>query len=214
MSNPSGLVALEGKWSKSSNVSVKSLFDVLVDINFGNPHAYYFEHFANGGALSAIVENNIRGAKYLYIGAHGDENGICGSSDFISRTTLRNIFTRLSSSIRGIFLGSCLFGSENNADFLFDALPSSVKWIAGYNMSVDWIESSVLDLLFWNTLFAWDRPTKTFVFSAKETVESTCEEIQEYAPGLVGMWEFQVFMRSAGRGTGLRRLLQHNYYKS
>ncbi len=88
MTNKSGLVVLEGKWYNTSNVSVKSLFDVLVDIKFDSPHEYYFEQFANANALKAILKENVgtySGAKYLYIGAHGDEREFHGSSGTIKR---------------------------------------------------------------------------------------------------------------------------------
>jgi hypothetical protein len=93
MANKSGLVVLEGKWSNSSNVSIKSLFDVLIDINFQNPHCYYFEHFANADSLKAILTNvgSYSGAKYLYIGSHGSEVAFHGSAGEITRTVFRNM---------------------------------------------------------------------------------------------------------------------------
>lgn len=218
MANPSGLVVLEGRWEKSRNTSIKSLFDVLVDINFGNPHAYYFETFANDKSLEAILQNIGRYSqtKYIYIGAHGNENQFYGSSGAVSRTRFRTILSKaIGPSVKGIFFGSCLFGSQRNASFFLDpakGIPPSVKWIAGYRDSVDWIESSVLDMLFWNSLFYYDTP-KRVQLSPKDVVEATCETIQGYAEGLIGRWHLQVYSRTPGPSNGLRTLLQHNYFE-
>jgi hypothetical protein len=213
MTIKSGLVVLEGKWSRSSNLSVKSLFDVLVDINFLSTHDYYFEQFANRSALEAILGTVGKhfGGNYLYIGSHGDETGFSGSSGHISRTAFRNILKgKLGPSYRGIFLGSCLFGSIENAKFLFGALPSNIKWICGYNESVDWVESSVLDMLFWNQLFNWNQTRDKF--SDEEIITSVCEIMHSHAPGLIGKLSFQVFLRPSGRGKNPKKLIPEDYF--
>jgi hypothetical protein len=203
----SGLVVLEGRWQKAKNLSVKSLFDVLIDMNFDNPHEYYYEKFANYSSLKAILSDMGRysGGKYLYIGGHGDENVLWGSIDFISRTQFRNALKgELGGGYQGIFLGSCLFGSSRNANYLFDILPNNIKWIAGYSKSIDWVDSSVLDLLFWNTFFSYDSAKCT----NREIIELTCEEIFETSVGLIEKLGFHVFARRQGRTPGVINLLE------
>ena len=48
---------------------------------------------------------------------------------------------------RGLYFGSCLFGSLDNAEFVLTEC-SGVEWIAGYTTAVDWINSTVVDLFF------------------------------------------------------------------
>jgi hypothetical protein len=208
----SGLVVLEGRWFRQYNTSVKSLFDVLADINFDSPHAYYYETFANAESLDAIIKNVCgprKRKKYLYVGAHGNENYIHGSAKEISRVQFRNSLGATGNSICGIFIGSCLFGSTRNAEFLFNPnnpMPNHIKWVAGYERSVDWIESTVLDLLFWNTLFSYD-PNKC---TELEMIEYTCQEMSEQAHGLIKKLKFQVFCRTRGASDELRKLFNYN----
>jgi hypothetical protein len=206
----SGLVVLEGKWSKHYNTSIKSLFDVLIDINFESPHEYYFDTFANSVAFRDILKHvcgpHSQNRRYLYIGAHGDQRNIQGSVKPITRARFRNSLHGLGGQMRGVFLGSCLFGTLSNAKFLFhpSGVPANVMWIAGYGKSVDWIESAVLDMLFWNTLFDVDTGNRT----PREVIEETCRRVSEGAPGLVRRWDFQVFARPLGHATQLRRLIE------
>jgi hypothetical protein len=207
----SGLVVLEGKWSKTDNISVKSLFDVMIDMNFDSPHGYYFNSFANAGSLKDIL-NDICGQhsrkKYLYVGAHGDESNIFGSVKPITRTVFRNSLRELGGQIRGVFLGSCLFGHTYNAEFLFDdGVPSTVTWIAGYGEAVDWVESAVLDLLFWHTLFRLEKRKKKA--TKIDLIEQVCKQISKDAPGLAAKWKFQVFVRRQGPGTEPRGLINY-----
>jgi len=155
----SQLAVLEGKWSEQTNISVKGLFDILSDINFKTPHSYIYEMFCDAAALNNIVSrmgdnNDIR---YLYIGAHGNQTSISGSGGNISRVQLRNTLIKLNAgTMEGLFLGSCLFGDKKNSRFLLNPPNNNnppIKWVAGYTKNIDWIDSSVLDMLFWNKFF-------------------------------------------------------------
>lgn len=200
----SGLVVLEGRWQDNRNISVRSLFDLLMDMEFGSIHEYHFEHFATGESLRAIINcfcgPNSR-KRYVYIGSHGDENGFSGSVERVSRTYLNNTLRDyLGGQIRGIFFGSCLFGNERNAEFFFDSdngIPQNVRWIAGYGRSVDWIESSVLDILFWKRLFETKRRSESM--NEADLISDVCEYLNLVAGGLVTSLEFQVFKRRHGR---------------
>jgi hypothetical protein len=208
----SGLVVLEGEWWPNSNVSVKSLFDVLVDINFDSPHSYYFSSFANHEALRDILAaecGHHTKEKYLYIATHGDASQIAGSVKVMSRTLFRNTLQKLGTHMKGVYLGACLFGHNYNAEFLFgeQGVPPTVTWIAGYGMEIDWIDSSVLDVLFWNTLFRLERSHHDA--SPVELIKHVCEQIWKDAPGLIERLQFQVFVRHRGPGTEPKPLLDY-----
>jgi hypothetical protein len=204
----SKLAVIEGKWSDRTNISVKGLFDILSDINFKTPHAYVYEMFCNSASLKNIVSRMGRNPsiRYLYIGAHGSDNAIGCSGGKVTRRQLKHALSALNAgAVEGLFLGSCLFGHEENGDFLLNPPNSQnppIKWVAGYNKSIDWIDSSVLDLLFWNKFFESDATTPV------ERIEATGKAIKKLAPGLIKELGFSVYKRARGPGGGIRSLLE------
>lgn len=200
----SGLVVLEGRWQNNRNTSVRSLFDLLMDMEFGSSHEYYFENFATSETLRSII-SHVCGQhsrkKYIYIGAHGDEGQIYGSVDRITRASLNNTLRDfLGGQIRGVFFGSCLFCNEDNAEFFFHnthGVPNNVKWIAGYGRSVDWMESSALDILFWLNLFR--EKNRNPQSSEINIIDDVCNNLNGMMGGLMRELEFQVFRRWPGR---------------
>ena len=141
------MIVAEGHWYNYSNNSVKKLFELLSDLLKGNNNAYKYLNFADptsfSSSLSALTNNNYY--KYLYVGSHGNTDGVYGSDEAkpISRTILKNSL----SNYTGLYLGTCLFGYEENCKWLVEN--SNLTWCAGYKNSVDWIDSSALDMAFW-----------------------------------------------------------------
>ncbi len=203
----SKLAVIEGKWDNKMNISVKGLFDILSDINFDTPHAYIYEMFCDANALTNIINRMAtdKDIKYLYIGAHGNQSSIRGSGGDVSRTKLRNILANLNiGTMEGLFLGSCLFGHEDNGDFLLNPRGirnPPIKWIAGYTKSINWIDSSALDILFWNKFFSFPGP-------AIHRIESTALATQRLAPGLVVELGFCVYTKKKGPNGGIKNLLE------
>jgi hypothetical protein len=206
----SQLAVVEGKWDKRTNVSVRSLFDVLTDINFGTPHAYIYEMFCDGHSLSNIIARMgaDKQVRYLYIGAHGSNGSIFGSGGSVSKTKLKNSLVKLlhnGHAIEGIFLGTCFFSTEDNVEFLLippnDPNPP-VKWVAGYTTCIDWIDSSVLDMLFWNKLFGSSG-------TPIERIEETAREVKRLASGLVSDLGFCIYTKKKGPGGGIKNLMDN-----
>ncbi len=199
----SGLVVLEGRWENNRNISVKALFDLLMEMQFGNIHEYHFENFATGESLRAIIRH-ICGPytqkRYIYIGAHGQNHHIYGSVESITRTHLNNTLRDyLGGQIRGIFFGSCLFCNENNISFFFEerhGVPNNVRWISGYGVSVDWMQSTALDIIFWQSLFRIKEnyPDENEAY----IIESVCKYLNDTMRGLMRELQFQVFRRRPG----------------
>lgn len=81
----------------------------------------------------------------MYIGSHGYYYVIYGTSTAnpLTYTIIKNRV----GDLRGLYLGTCLFGRpETLMKFLKD---TDLMWCAGYKNSVDWVDSSALDLAFW-----------------------------------------------------------------
>ncbi|MCW8307487.1 hypothetical protein AruPA_10600 [Acidiphilium sp. PA] len=200
----SDLVVLEGKWWPKKNITVKPVFDVLVDLIFGNQHDYYYEMFSTYNALSSILNNNVnsgRGGRYLYIASHGNGESLQGSAEEIKISDFKKITRSLASSYRGIYFGSCLFGNERNAKMILES-NHNIRWVAGFGETVDWIQSTALDFVFWNILLSLvynDEELKRNderATTSLDKINKTCSKMNEYTPGLVRELKFQVYIRN------------------
>lgn len=138
---------------------------------------------------------------------HGNENGLhLLNEERLSRAELRNVLKRIKaeqgSSLTGIYLGSCLFGTEKLAEFILTE-EVGINWIAGYCEEVSWIKSSALDLLFFNELVLKDDSSETV------RINRAAGELLETAPGLIANLGFGIFTRK--RGGGVKNLLAAAY---
>jgi hypothetical protein len=151
-----GLAVIESRWWRSRNDSVRPLFETLAGIVEGNPHSVRYDMFVEEDSLSQIISDVARDPDLhsIYIGAHGDETSICGLGDAtISRTRLRNMLrgANAAGAIAGLYFGSCLIATPRNVSFWLTETPTTgLKWIAGYTKSVDWVDSSAVDMIFWS----------------------------------------------------------------
>lgn len=147
------LAVVESRWWTTGNQSVKAAFDLLAGIVSNNPYGYHYEMFSNRESLQEILPRVAKDSRihYIYIAAHGDERSIFGADDQrISRTILTNILMDIhAQELHGLYFGSCLFGEQT--DDLIQR--SGTTWIAGYVQEIGWMESTALDLYFWNAYF-------------------------------------------------------------
>lgn len=204
------IAVIESNWYKDSNVSVHSLFDVISDITCGSPHAYHYERANCEAAMKEAIPRiaKDRRIKYLYIATHGEEDALqLYNGDNFTRTELKNQLIKIKNSsgstLRGLYLGSCLVGSSNLADFLFadDIAP---RWIAGYDKKISWVQSSALDMLFFNELI--DADSSSGAETPRMKIESIAKFIGKAAPGLVKDLGFGIYVRKKGNG-GAKDLL-------
>src|SRR5208337_1613692 len=151
-----GLAVIECRWWAEGNDSVRPIFETLAGIVEGNPHSVRYDMFVEETSLSQII-SDIAGRPELhpiYIAAHGDSGSIGGLGQAtVSRTVLRNMFRRVNAagSIKGVYFGSCLIGTGENAAFWLSQAPTTgLLWIAGYTESVPWVDSSAVDMIFWS----------------------------------------------------------------
>ena len=208
------LAVVEGRWLQDQNLSVSTVFNTLSDLLYETPHGYFHHHFSNAASLEHVVKHVADSrARFLYLGAHGNENGIYGSlgddHGQVSRTVLRNALWRCwdegVGSFDGLFFGACSFVTERNAKFLLcgDKAPKSLKWVAGYSEDANWVDSTLLDVLFFKRVL--ERTERTPV----KRVEYAAERIGLYAEGLCSYLGFQVYVRSRGRRSGVRPLIKY-----
>ena len=149
------LAVLESRWWKTSNDSVRGLFDMLAGMHKDNPFAYHYEMFNNADSLKELIPRiaKVKDVHNIYIGAHGAEDGsalLCPGGR-VSRTVLANILQPISARrLYGLFLGCCGVGLQTEWLMLRE---TRLTWVAGYTESVDWVHSSAMDLFFWHAYY-------------------------------------------------------------
>jgi hypothetical protein len=208
-SDHTNIAVVESTWFQHKNTSVRGLFELIADIDCDNPHKYHYEMANSEAALKEAIPRigSYRQCKYLYLAMHGDEAGLqLANNERLSRAELRNLLKKIKaqhgSTLSGIYLGSCLFGTQKLAEFIF-AEEVGINWIAGYFEEVSWIKSSALDLLFFNELIS-EQDTSEIA-----RINRTTGDLLDTAPGLVEKLGFGVFTRK--RGGGIKNLLAPAY---
>jgi hypothetical protein len=207
-----GLAVIESGWWRKSNVSVRALFELVANIACENPNAYHYEMTNSEAAIKEAIPRiaSYRECKYLCIATHGNEEGLCLLNvERLSRSELRNMLSRIhqtnGSKLRGLYLGSCLFSTDRLADFLFDK-DIGIHWVAGYTNEVDWIDSSAMDLLFFNELLNGQNETEI------QRIQRVADRLLEISRGLVRELGFGIYTRKRATG-GAKNLLESVYQR-
>ena len=197
------LSLLEGKWFPKKHVSVRDLFGPLFTVWTPSAEAsYHYEQFTNKEAFIAAIRYAFqsRRASTIYVGAHGDKNAIHGFHDEgIQRTVIRNALKGVTGTTkRGIYFGACSFVHRSTAEFVLPKCPR-VSWIAGYHETVDWVDSSALDLCFFRH-FLFPTPGKGTPLpnTAQRRLEYAVRRIRADMEPLTKRLGFHVFLRREG----------------
>lgn len=202
-----GIAVVESTWWKKKNTSVRGLFDVIADVVVKTPHGYHYEMANNVEGLKKSIETLAvsKHIRYLYLAMHGNDKGVVPhNGETLSVIVLRNLLAKANArrnSLRGLYLGCCSCGNFDTAQKLFEKDISPI-WVAGYNKPVDWIESSILDMLFLTALIAPQK--KRLRETELQRIERVAGQIKVAAPGLVEALGFGVFVRD--REFGVRNL--------
>ena len=202
-----GLAVAESRWWKSGNDSVRPLFETLAGIVEDNPHSVRYDMFSEECSLASIVEDVCDDGEYhsLYVGAHGDDNSIAGLGEAeISRVKLRNMLRNHNSGgeIKGVYFGSCLIGTERNAAFwLTDTPTTGLQWVGGYKTSVDWIDSSAIDMIFWSKYLherKRNRSRRKGKRSELQMVKHAALEMKTLMPSIFNQMGFNIYHLDSG----------------
>ena len=221
------IAVLESRWHSPTNAiqrntSIRPLFEFLSDIHYGNHHAFEYEMIGTQQALDEALTRlaSSRRVTTAYLGMHGGQNGLhLHSNTRVSRTHLRNTLRDISAApgarLRGLYLGACVFGTVSLATYLLQR-NVSLNWIAGYRENVDFVKSTALDLLFFNTWLEvkGQHPRYTEL----QRVSVVADRLRIEARGLINTpientdpncgLGFSIFVRRRGRVGGVKNLLQ------
>jgi hypothetical protein len=202
-----GLAVIESRWWTDGNDSVRPLFETLAGIVEGNPHSVRYDMFIEKTSLSElIVDIAAKGTCHsIYIGAHGNDTMIKGLGKAeISRTVLRNMLSKSNkkATVTGIYFGSCLVGTKENAAFwLSKKAKTGLKWVAGYTKSINWIDSSAIDMIFWSKYLNERKTNRSRKKNKKtdlEMVKLAASEMKKLMPTVFDQLGFNIYHLDTG----------------
>ncbi len=149
------ILVLESTWEKNSlkPISVWPLVEGFANAaelkafhrNFSDTESfkYWISIFNN-------KKNNYPSPKLIYIAAHGTYNQVSSIGNNINRDTIFNTLKK-AKNIEYVHFGSCLFGNNENLQTLLKTA-RHIRMAAGYNESVDWVDSTAFDLMLWQRI--------------------------------------------------------------
>jgi len=120
-------------------------------------HQTFFDKASFDHWVKAYDEEPGAGAKLLYIACHGGNGQLGGLTKRLNRTSIQAAVQK-ATTISFVHFGSCLFGSETNLEELLNAAPH-LRWAAGYDKEVDWVDSTLFDILLWGRIESRDEET-------------------------------------------------------
>ncbi|MGE5412256.1 MAG: hypothetical protein ACM3MI_14945 [Clostridiales bacterium] len=145
------ILVLESSWEENTIKSTSTWPFVSGFATVANIEAYH-RIFTDKDSFEKWVrvfnkDRSIGDQKLLYIASHGSLGRIAG----INRQTICNLLSKCH-NIKYVHFGSCLFGQVSNLEWVLDN-NRHLKWTAGYECEVDWIDSTLFDLLMWNRIY-------------------------------------------------------------
>jgi len=115
------------------------------------------------------------GQRIVYIAADATSGRLGGLPDGTREVNFQSFhrLLRRAGRIDGVHLGCCDFGNRENAARILRPdrrrAPSiPCRWVAGYDQSIDWFDSMLVDLVFWRQLLrdprhdAWKACLRTY----------------------------------------------------
>jgi hypothetical protein len=200
------LAVLEADWFAGYNHTVRPFFEGMSRNLYETTDGFWYERFVGRASLEDSMRYLVgkRDVRYLYLATHGERTYIkCPNKDRIKRPDFDQIFGRAIEGTRldGVYFASCLFGTRKTAELLWSVGETRwqrLKWVAGYTLAVDWMESMALDWLFWNKLLEREHENDSEAPIAR--VQAVVDYLVELAPNLCRTLQFHVYVRKTGSG--------------
>ena len=173
------LLVLENPW----NESVADAISVAPFVEGFSRWAWnvktYSRPFYRGDELRIWLEDFARprqgiGRRLIYVAAHGSRGRLGGLPDGTGAMNFASFVAALKrvGGVEGVHLGCCEVGNPGNMARLLKRdrrlRKTPCRWVAGYRKYVDWLDSMIVDLLFWRALLmdpkhnAWAAARKTY----------------------------------------------------
>jgi hypothetical protein len=184
------ILVLESPWD-SGSIKSKSVWPFVNEFARATGLSAYHQTFSDKSSFRHWVaqynKEDVASPKLLYVAAHGGNGRIAGLQKEINGKTIISTVKK-AKNLRFVHFGSCLFGTENNLEALLQEA-KHLQWAAGYEKSVDWVDSTLMDVMFWRRIASRDEETK-----GRKTHSITKELIADI-PGLVKALGFRLQYR-------------------
>lgn len=183
------ILVLESTWDNES-LSQMSVWPFISEFaNIKNLNAYY-KAFSNKASLEHWVrlynQESMPGSKLLYIAGHGSIGTISGLKSNINAATIRDLLKHCP-DIQYVHFGTCNFGNQRNLEtLLYDV--EHLRWAIGYDKSINWIDSTLFDIMVWNQIAGRD-PEKDSI-KGRRTHSLVKELLDEHVGGLATQLSF------------------------
>lgn len=144
---------LESSWDSDGALEHVSVQPIISEFAKQRNIKTYHKTFTDSKSLRHWVEKfdaTCTSDALLYIAAHGNSKSIYGLNTRINFTTLVDIIKR-TKNIKFLQFGSCLVGRQSNLELLMKKA-KKLRWAAGYNKSIDWVDSAVFEILLWSRI--------------------------------------------------------------
>lgn len=194
---------VETRWWKDGNHSVRPLFESVAALQYENPSAFLYDMFCDESSLSTIIHQRCsdEATQVIYLATHGNEEATAigqNAETAISRTKFRNILrdSNKKKQLSGVFLGTCYMAKNKTIEFLLDAGGTKLTWMAGYTESVDWIEGSAIDIVFFNYLaqeYKRNKSRKKRKKTAAEMAKTAATELMRLIPSAHSKYGFNFY---------------------
>lgn len=203
---------VETRWWSVGNHSVRALFEAVASIHYDNPSAFYYDMFNSKGSLKKVVDTRAKdgATEVIYLASHGNETHFGPDEDsLISRSEFRNMLraANIDATIKGIYFGTCLTGNTDVARFFLQDTSTKIEWIAGYSESVDWIEGTAIDMVFFSRLVEnYEKNKKrrgNSKKSARGMAHEAATELLALIPSAHSKFGFNIFFHEGGKLTSM-----------
>lgn len=155
------MLVLESPWNNDS-IDSTSVWPMVREFAAARGIRAFHQTFLDRHSFKHWVrvfdQEAMTGPKLLYVAAHGSNGRIAGLRDEINRSTIVSTLAD-AKNITFAHFGSCLFGSEENLEKLLEEAPH-LRWAAGYDKSIDWVDSTLFDILLWGRIESRDNETR------------------------------------------------------
>lgn len=144
------ILVLESPWD-SESVESKSVWPFVSEfakvMNLRAYHQIFSDRDSFMHWIEVFNKEPVK-SKLLYIASHGSNGRIQGLQRDINCSTIIDTIKK-TKDIKCVHFGSCLFGTENNLSLLLKQA-KHLTWAAGYNQAVDWLDSTLFDIMLWH----------------------------------------------------------------
>jgi len=189
------ILVLESIWD-STTVKSKSVWPFVSEFANVNGINAYHQVFTDKDSfchwIKLFDKERATKPKLLYIATHGNIARISGLNHEINFNTILSEI-RKTKTIQYVHFGTCYIGNPENLKLLLEK-SKKVTMVSGYNKEVDWIDSTLFDIMLWGRIISRENNDK-----GKKSHSVVKDFVSEEVLGLADNLGFQFAYRYGDR---------------